>query len=127
MDLIYTNELCTGCNKCVRACPVLTANVATEAGKVMVDSEKCIACGACFDACPHEARDYLDDTERFFADLSQGKKISVILGSGFPCKLSKGISEGSGIFEKEGSQSYLQRFLWCGYYDMGIPEIYHRA
>ena len=56
MDLIYTNEACTGCNKCVRACPVLTANVATEAGKVMVDSEKCIACGACFDACPHEAR-----------------------------------------------------------------------
>lgn len=55
MDLIYTNEACTGCNKCVRACPVLTANVATEAGKVMVDSEKCIACGACFDACPHEA------------------------------------------------------------------------
>ena len=42
MDLIYTNEACTGCNKCVRACPVLTANVATEAGKVMVDSEKCI-------------------------------------------------------------------------------------
>ena len=42
-------------------------------------------------------------------------------------ELSKGISEGSGIFEKEGSQSYLQRFLWCGYYDMGIPEIYHRA
>ena len=22
MELIYTNDLCTGCNKCVRSCPV---------------------------------------------------------------------------------------------------------
>lgn len=59
MELVYTNASCTGCNKCVRSCPVLTANIATEAGKVMVDSDKCIACGACFDACPHQARDFM--------------------------------------------------------------------
>lgn len=33
MELVYTNASCTGCNKCVRSCPVLTANIATEAGK----------------------------------------------------------------------------------------------
>lgn len=83
MELVYTNDSCTGCNKCVRECPVLTANVATEIGKVMVDGDKCIACGACFDACPHAARDFYDDTERFFADLAAGKKISVIVAPAF--------------------------------------------
>ena len=48
MELIYANDNCTGCNKCVRDCPVLIANVATDAGKVIVDSEKCIACGGMF-------------------------------------------------------------------------------
>ena len=42
MELIYANDNCTGCNKCVRDCPVLIANVATDAGKVTVDSEMCI-------------------------------------------------------------------------------------
>ena len=55
MELIYTTDLCTGCNKCVRSCPVLTANIATQEGYVTVDPDKCIACGECFDVCPHEA------------------------------------------------------------------------
>lgn len=83
MELIYTNDNCTGCNKCVRDCPVLIVNVATDAGKVTVDSEKCIACGACFDACEHNAREYQDDTKSFFTALEAGKKISVILAPAF--------------------------------------------
>lgn len=83
MELIYTNDNCTGCNKCVRDCPVLIANVATDAGKVTVDSEKCIACGACFDACEHNAREYQDDTKTFFTALEAEKKISVILAPAF--------------------------------------------
>ena len=43
MELIYTNDLCTGCNKCVRGCPVLTANIAIQEGYVTVDPDKCIA------------------------------------------------------------------------------------
>lgn len=81
--LIYTNDSCTGCNKCIRTCPVLLANNAAEQGFVSVDPEKCIACGACFDACTHDAREHTDDTERFFADLAAGKKISVILAPAF--------------------------------------------
>ena len=81
--LIFTNENCIGCNKCIRTCPVLLANNASERGSVSVDTEKCIACGACFDSCTHDARDYVDDTDRFFADLASGKKISVILAPAF--------------------------------------------
>lgn len=83
MELVFTNESCTGCNKCVRACPVMVSNVVGDGGIVHVNEENCIACGACFDACTHGARDYRDDTLDFFEDLSKGKKISVILAPAF--------------------------------------------
>ncbi len=83
MSVVFTNDRCTGCNKCVRTCPILTSNVATEVGKVTVSETDCIACGACFDSCAHNARDFLDDTERFFADLKKGKRISVIIAPAF--------------------------------------------
>ncbi|MCL2707641.1 MAG: PAS domain S-box protein [Defluviitaleaceae bacterium] len=75
-------ELCTGCNRCVRECPMETANVTyqDEAGniKVKIDQDKCISCGWCVSACKHEARYYQDDTERFFDDLAGGAQISII-------------------------------------------------
>lgn len=102
MDLIFTNDACTGCNKCVRACPVLTANIATEVGKVVVNSDACIACGACFDACPHQARTYDDDTEKFFADLAKGKKISVILAPAFLANYPREYQKVLGYLKKKG-------------------------
>ena len=52
--LVFTNDDCIGCNKCISACPVITANraVTAENGsqRIEVDGDKCIACGACFDA-----------------------------------------------------------------------------
>lgn len=81
--LVFTNERCAGCNKCIRSCPVLLSNVANEDGTITVDPGKCIACGACFDTCTHEARDYFDDTEAFFTDLKAGKKISIIFAPAF--------------------------------------------
>jgi len=52
-----------------------------EAGniKVKIDHEKCISCGRCVSACKHEARFYLDDTERFFGDLKKGTAITLIV------------------------------------------------
>lgn len=47
--------------------------------KILVDPEACVECGSCFDVCMHEARDYRDDTERFFEDLKKGVKISLLV------------------------------------------------
>lgn len=80
---IFTiEEKCTGCNKCIAACPVDCANQVYRAydgsRKVFVDSEYCIACGACLRVCDHQARDYLDDTEEFFEALSSDEEIHVV-------------------------------------------------
>ena len=84
--LVFTNDNCIGCNKCISVCPVLTANYAVnenEQNKIVVDGKQCISCGACFDACEHQAREYRDDTERFFEDLKKGEKISLLLAPAF--------------------------------------------
>jgi ferredoxin len=44
-----------------------------------MDPDKCIACGACISVCCHGARYYEDDTERFFADLAKGVRISLLV------------------------------------------------
>ena len=80
--MVFTNEKCVGCNKCIRSCPALTANVAEE-GKINVNEEMCIQCGACFDHCMHDARDFDDDTAKFLGDLKNGKKFSVIVAPAF--------------------------------------------
>lgn len=84
--LVFTNENCIGCNKCISSCPVLTANVAADCGdgqKIYVDGSKCVGCGSCFDACEHHAREFRDDTEQFFADLAAGQKISILWAPAF--------------------------------------------
>ena len=86
MGLVYTNDKCIGCNKCIRECSCMGACIATEENgkaRIVVDEEKCIACGACIDACEHNAREFNDDTERFFDDLKKGVKISILLAPAF--------------------------------------------
>lgn len=80
--MIFTNDKCVGCNKCIRSCPTLLANVAHD-GRIDVDQDMCIQCGACFDNCRHEARDFEDDTAKFLCDLKAGKKLSVIVAPAF--------------------------------------------
>ncbi len=102
MELIYTNDMCMGCNKCVRECPVLVANTASQDGNVRVNPDNCIACGACFDACTHGARDYVDDTKDFFADLAAGKKISVIVAPAFLANYPKEYKKILGYLKEKG-------------------------
>ena len=79
--LIFTNDNCMGCNRCIAACSAPAANVARlENGKnkIHIDSRHCINCGQCIEVCPHDAREYRDDTEAFLDALAQGKAISVV-------------------------------------------------
>jgi len=47
-------QLCKGCTKCSKVCPVNAIS-----GKVkelfVIDQSKCIKCGACLDSCPFKA------------------------------------------------------------------------
>ena len=86
MELVYTTDDCIGCNKCIRVCSCIGACISTSENgrdRITVDSTKCIACGACIDACEHNARQFNDDTERFFADLKKGERISILLAPAF--------------------------------------------
>lgn len=82
MSRLYLDEeQCEGCNQCVGACPIPGANIAyllDGKNKVKIDADRCISCGECLRVCEHEARHYLDDTERFFEDLKAGKDLSVV-------------------------------------------------
>lgn len=83
---VYTTDKCVGCNRCISVCPIITSNVSTVKDghqRIEVNPTQCIACGSCFDACEHDARSYVDDTARFFADLKHGEHISVLIAPAF--------------------------------------------
>ncbi len=86
--LVFTNDSCVGCNKCINACSCMGACVSDQpnengVSRIEVDGDRCIACGACFDVCIHGAREFRDDTERFFEDLKRGEPISVLIAPAF--------------------------------------------
>ena len=58
--LVRTNDNCIGCNKCIRSCSCIGANISVERnGKriIEVDKDRCIGCGSCIDVCEHNARE----------------------------------------------------------------------
>ena len=76
--IIYTNDNCIGCNKCITNCSLMGANISiVKNGKarIEIDSRKCNDCGRCINICVHHARDFRDDTDAFIADLKKGEKI----------------------------------------------------
>ena len=84
--VIFTNDKCIACNRCISNCSLMGANVSVVKNGVAhmeIDSRKCNDCGKCINICVHNARDYRDDTEAFFSDLEKGEKISVVLAPSF--------------------------------------------
>ena len=104
--LVYTNENCIVCNKCISVCPVPSANYAVKlldgSSRIEVEGDACISCGACFDACKHNARSYRDDTESFFEDLKKGEKISLLIAPAFMANYPSEYQKYLGILKNAG-------------------------
>ncbi|MCR4960559.1 MAG: 4Fe-4S dicluster domain-containing protein [Lachnospiraceae bacterium] len=110
MGLIRTNDNCIGCNKCIRTCPSVGANIAVEKDRgnfIEVVPEKCIACGVCIDACEHHAREYLDDVEPFFEALKRGEKISVLIAPAFLANYPNDYTKYLGMLKKLGVNRFI--------------------
>lgn len=104
-QLVFTNDKCIGCNKCISACSCIGACVAENVegkNRIEVDGSLCIACGACFDVCEHDAREFRDDTEEFFAALGRGEKISILLAPAFKANYPKEYEKVLGGLKKLG-------------------------
>jgi len=51
-------ERCSGCGRCVAACPERIITLETEKHRkhaIITEPHRCSNCGACIDACPIEA------------------------------------------------------------------------
>lgn len=53
-SIVIEPELCKGCSKCARTCPVNAISGKIKE-KYTIDQEKCIKCGACLTSCPFDA------------------------------------------------------------------------
>jgi len=61
-------ELCDGCEACVKICPVNA--IAIHKGKAKIDPFICMGCGGCVPVCPKEAIEFKNSTSRqVFATL----------------------------------------------------------
>ncbi len=89
LDAVITidESKCNHCLACISACPVKYCNDASGE-HVSINSDLCIGCGECLKVCTQGARQGLDDTKDFLADLKNREKIVAIVApavaSNFP-------------------------------------------
>ena len=84
--IIFVNNNCIGCTKCISNCSIISANISTfENGiaRVKIDSDKCNHCGKCIRLCTHNAREYKDDIDDFINALFNNEEISIIVSPSF--------------------------------------------
>lgn len=126
-SLVFTNDKCIGCNRCISVCSCIGACIAEEKDgkkRIAVNSDKCVACGACFDACEHGAREYLDDTERFFEDLKKGEKISILIAPAFRANYPNEYERVLGGLKQLGVNRMINVSFGADITTWGVSELY---
>jgi len=68
---------CTNCHECIAVCPVKYC-MDGSGDTISINHDLCIGCGSCIAACTHEARSWLDDSERFFSALKSRERIVAV-------------------------------------------------
>ena len=102
------DDKCIGCNACIRACPVPSAN--TSNGKVVtVNNMACIQCGECIKSCPHNARYYDDDLEKVL-ELIKTQNVSFIVAPAIKASM-------------DGTWRHVLQW----FKDQGVKEVYDGA
>jgi NAD-dependent dihydropyrimidine dehydrogenase PreA subunit len=84
--IVSLEDKCEGCNKCIRSCPQFLANKAIKKNgqlKIFVNQKDCVACGECIKSCSHDARVFLDDTDKFMNALHKGEDVAIIVAPAF--------------------------------------------
>ncbi|MCG8685663.1 MAG: electron transfer flavoprotein subunit alpha [Desulfobacterales bacterium] len=76
MSILIDNDKCTGCRKCLAACPYDALEM-TE--KKAVPKASCTLCGACTDACRFEAISFGQNLDRIKMDVSGFKGVFVFI------------------------------------------------
>jgi pyruvate formate lyase activating enzyme len=99
-QLFYIEERCTGCSRCVEACPN-GANAVTSEGKAVVDRDVCQGCGKCVEVCPNKARDIAGKVMTVEEVLDEVKKDSLFYQN-----------SGGGITASGGEPTQQPEFLW---------------
>ena len=62
-------EKCLNCHACILACPVKFCNDGSE-DYLKINDDMCIGCGSCISACTHDARQPIDDFDKFKTDIN---------------------------------------------------------
>lgn len=93
------SEKCLKCNRCIASCPEQFASF-YNGDELLIDPAMCIGCGACIQACTHEARVFVDDTDKAFIDIKTGIPTIVFMAPATAGYFD--VKQLTGFFKREG-------------------------
>jgi pyruvate formate lyase activating enzyme len=99
-QLLYLENLCTRCYRCVEVCPN-KATTKTPDGAIKIDRSLCKACGKCVEICPNKARQLSGKLMTVDEVLEEVKKDALFYQN-----------SGGGVTFSGGEPSQQPEFLW---------------
>lgn len=107
-------DKCTGCNACIRRCPVGEANFAVQRGNRLltdIHEDKCIKCGECVKVCGNGARTFHDDSEELWRCMNKKELLHIIVAPAIKTAFAGEWDSVLNWFKQQGN---------CKIYDVGL-------